>query len=619
MASKQRTATAQQFFNASTSRAIGIINEVGISPANGVNPIWLAISGLSALSANDIAQLVADGEVNESEGQAMLATSQRGQDLADKLRPLMWKGKSSNKNAVMEAYVTCQNICYDVLGGPSSDGSTLNTMRQRWYYSKNSDAMGFKFASQAVERFLIRDADVVVVGDETAMNRARDQGAKSVQYKTNWTSQDAKLFKEEHKRLPKVHIWPKGGWGRTYNQLQSQILKAMVDNGLTYEEMWIEDASRKRSSFYSPWRDFYAILALEKEGLFAMWEPFCNAVGIPMMLSMQGNSGAASIENILNSNKFRNYDGTYRPTRANPLHLIVLSDHDYAGHVPVMEGVLAQVRRYLGDAVQLHRLGITPEQVEEQGRSVGQAGYEFEEGFNKAWAEWAEREAVYIAGVPYGIEVEALEVGDFVRDLVYLVADILGGEDALRKILARLAKPDMYQVQYEMADQLNNHVQALRWIASLQEVLEEHGKEIKGYVSQFLGIRLGSEYDPDAWVGSDKVQDTITSAITKAMEGVGIEGFVESVEDGQQYRPVGSAQVERVIKTQFWTEHIEVQKDERDPTFSEWYDTLDVPSFLDKADTFYEELISNLKSAAFSLDVELEGPEPVLTDLIEDL
>jgi len=274
------------------------------------NPVWLGLKGLTA----------ADPTPRE----AMYA---------ERLRPFMWASAGyPNKGLVLRAYALAQTHCLNQNGGAIGTGE-LGTLRQRWYFSKDSEAMGWKFAAQAFERYVVKTADVVLVGDATEWDRALELGARRIEYKNRKDAVIEELG-EALDRTPRVHYWPKSGWGRAYADKQSAVLAELVRDGLTYDELWVRDASRDIASYRGLLPDFYGAILLEKQGLFEHFQGFTKNAGVPVLVAMSGVNAFSNVESILND-QFRTWEGEYKPTVENPLHLFVVSDHDYSGMVPI--------------------------------------------------------------------------------------------------------------------------------------------------------------------------------------------------------------------------------------------------------------------------------------------
>ncbi len=145
----------------------------------------------------------------------------------------------------------------------------------------------------------MQSADVVLVDDDRSRSKALEQGAKQVEFKVNWTKQNQKDLESKLGRKARMHIWPKSGWGRAYSQLHSSILADLVRMGLTYEELWMEDVSRKTKSSRPLYPDFKAILAIEKETLEPFFAPFCERAGIPLLVIYQKKYTSQHTRSIL--------------------------------------------------------------------------------------------------------------------------------------------------------------------------------------------------------------------------------------------------------------------------------------------------------------------------------
>lgn len=506
------------------------------------NPVWLAIAGLSPLSDKQISALVSSGEMTDAEAQDYRLSSTRGETMASSLESLIWIGSSPRKSLILKAYVLCQTACLNQSGGAIGTGD-LGTIRQRWYFSKDPAAMGFKFAAQALEQYLIRSADVVLVGDAGERDRAQLSGAKRIEYKNRWTKARAKDTEETLGRTARIHIWPKAGWGRSYACLQSKIMADLVRDGLTYNQLWVRDASRKVKGYAPLLTGFHGALLLEKEGLFEHFTNFCQAAGVPVLVAMSGANAFSSTEAVLNDH-FRTYDGHYRPTIDNPLHLFVISDHDYSGHVPIQEGAAAQFRRYLADAVIVHRIGISPQQVRDAGRSVAQAGYEFDTNRNRATKEWADDEGVWVGETCFGIEVEALEPAAYIEALVEAIIEAVGGDEALRKRLLEMAEPDWNEVQREAQYVADRRSKLLKTLALLGDwAKEEQGKRSEPMLETIETIMNSG------WKDSPSVRQAIEGAVEDQAKAVTADDFKNHVQGGgwSAFRPVSAGQANAAL------------------------------------------------------------------------
>jgi hypothetical protein len=482
------------------------------------NPVWLALAGLNTFTDQELAELVESGEFSPQEAANFRQVQEQGKALAEKLEPILWKRGS--KSGILKAHILCQTAILNANQGPVSNGN-LGTIRQRWYYSQVAKGMGFKFAAQALEQALVKSADAVLVDDDRAERRAaRVRGSGSNIF--------LKSDKAEVKRLwptGRIHIWPKSGWGRAYAQMQSQIMAELIREGLLYEQLWVRDASRDTDNFDPLFVGFHGILILEKEGLFDHFRPFSKRTGIPVLLAMAGNNAFSGVEAILNDH-FRTWEGEYKPTEENPLHIFCISDYDYAGMVPVQEGAVQQFERYLPWATKLWRVGVTPEQVRATGRSPVQAGYEFEASYNKAYQEWADEYGIWVGETCYAIELDALPPDAFVEDLVNAVVEAAGGDEALKEKLIQAAEPSWWNVQQKIQERLTDELDLAGALEKLRSWTEDKTyAEVSRPVETWTRDQVGERYEDSEWAQETEVQEAIQEAIESEEEGLTVEAF----------------------------------------------------------------------------------------------
>ena len=544
MARQMQQASSEELWSY-LGKAEGIVRALGYDRLPGDhNPVWEAVAGLDPLTDGEIDELVEAGEMTWEEADGLREATERGSEMAEQLRPLMWRGTSPNKSGVFQAYVLAQTAALNSMRGPIGDGS-LGTIRQRWYFAKSARAMGFKYISQACEKFWVKTADVVLVGDAEAEVKAQRMGAKEVIYKRDWVKAMQSNWQLTHDCKPRVHIWPKNGWGRVYSQLQSGLFGNLVLDGLLYEHLWVRDASRKVETSYPLLPDFHAVLVIEKEGLYEHMAPLTKAAGVKVLVAAAGNNAFSVIEMILNDN-FRDWEGDYKPSPANPLHLFVISDHDYYGHVPVQDGVVAQFERYLPGAVEKHRVGITPEQVRQAGKSPARVGYEFDVERNLATKEWAEDEGVWVGDVCYAIEVEALEPRQYVDDLVAAIVEAVGGDEELARRLAKAAQPDWDEVERRLREDLLAGSELLARLL----VLRKWADDTRDDCSFDLYYMPSNEWITEEWREKPQVQEAITEAVQEQAEKVDRESFAQFVKNGSSwsaYQPVSNDQATQAV------------------------------------------------------------------------
>ena len=456
------------------------------------NPIWLALAAKDPFPPELIEEMIESGQIEPEEAALLTQAADEGAELADKLE--LWKGATPNKGAILQAYVLCQTAFLDTQNGPIRDGS-LGTLRQRWYFSKSHKGMGFKLAAQTLERALIKSADIVLVDGDRSWRRAEREKAQRVEFKTSFGKAEKKALQEELGRPPRVHTWPKKGWGHAYAQQHSGILSRLVHTGLTYEQLWVRDASRDYATAAPLVPGLNGLLIIEKQGLFEHFTPIARALGFPILLAMSGNNAFSGVESLITDN-LREWDGTSKVTAEKPLHIFSITDHDYYGLVPVQEGAVTQFSRYFGENVVVHRVGISPEQVRKLGHSPILMGYEVEADYNQSTWDWYVENGIWIGTVGdpdarcYGMEVEALEPREYIPALIEAIVEACGGDEEIRKKLAKLAEPEWYDVEHTIERDEYNALRLWRLLSTLRGWAERLQGEAERPVNRFVHDRI---------------------------------------------------------------------------------------------------------------------------------
>jgi hypothetical protein len=289
----------------------------------------------------------------------------------------------------------------------------------------------------------------------------------------------------------------------------------------------VRDASRDIASYNSLLPDFFGAILLEKQGLFEHFQNFSKNAGVPVLVAMSGVNAFSNVESIL-IDQFATWEGEYKPSVDNPLHLFVISDHDYSGMVPIQEGAAEQFRHYLPGAVEVHRVGITPEQVEAEGRTVESAGYEFDHDRNRATREWADEHGIWVGSTCYGLEVEALAPSAFVTALVEAVVAACGGDEELKRRLLEAAEPDWYQVADRAKEEARERSRVLRALKALGEWADDELYRQAPVVDEVV-----QEATDDTAFRSDwEVRDAVAEAVESQQDEVTRDAFIEYVEQG---------------------------------------------------------------------------------------
>ena len=247
----------------------------------------------------------------------------------------------------------------------------------------------------------------------------------------------------------------------------SQTYAEMVDSReVTYQDLWVEDASRMMAKNWEAlFRGCNIVLCVEKDSLFADFQPAAKALGAKSVYSGKGKSSKAAIEKVLREHFYwtpGNEDRT-------PLIVLHISDHDYDGEAVIGPTFGEQARRY-SDHVYEARVGVKPEDVRA-------AGYDWEDKWytvkvsNKGYRAWAEEKGLFLAvcefcghqypvvstdrwdpesecpeyggqmeeidieeSLPHGFEVEAMRTRDYYGLIVNALLQVLPFDYIVRKL-----------------------------------------------------------------------------------------------------------------------------------------------------------------------------------------
>lgn len=265
-------------------------------------------------------------------------------DFVEKFRHI----KGFNRVALSRVATICQMVVYDAQDGPERDG-VLQSLRRHWYsWYKLHFAQPFAFQ----------------LGD-TTMNA---QGIEEVN-DIAWT------------------------------QRLSQTYAEFVDqHGVTYKDLWVEDASRMMESVYDTlFRGCNIIVAVEKDSLFKSFQRAAASLGAKSLYSGKGKSSKAAIERLLREHFSWRGDGPWEnPFSAEkPLIILHVSDWDYDGEKVIGPTFGEQARRYTEHVLEA-RVGIVPHQVTDAGQAQEDCWYIVKVS-NQGYVEWAEHKALYLA------------------------------------------------------------------------------------------------------------------------------------------------------------------------------------------------------------------------------
>lgn len=179
--------------------------------------------------------------------------------------------------------------------------------------------------------------------------------------------------------------------GTNWAGRMSSTYAEFVDDGVTYHDLWVDDASRMIRSFYERlYQDCHIIFAVEKDSLFDDMQAPASAMGAASLVSGKGKMSKAGTEKVL-----REHFG-WRPdhdpfTLDDPLYIIHLSDHDYDGEQVIGPTFADQASRYT-PYIHEARIGILPESVDK--REWEEKWYDVKVS-NSGYVEWAEDQGLF--------------------------------------------------------------------------------------------------------------------------------------------------------------------------------------------------------------------------------
>ena len=379
-----------------------------------------------------------------------------------------------NRRALARVATVCQMSVFDAAGGPEGDNQP-KALRRHWYaWWKPYFAQPF----------------ALQLGD----------------FETN--AQGVQEIKDQN-----------------WVQMLSQIYGEFVDTCMvTYQDLWVEDASRMMQDFHTVlFKGCHIIIAVEKDSLFSDFLAPAQALGAKAVYSGKGKSSKAGIERLLRDHfGWTEHNQPFTPAR--PLIVLHISDYDYDGETVIGPTFGTQARRYADD-VREARVGIQPMHVTDEGLSLPDKWYRVKVG-NRAYMEWATFKALHLAecfeescgarwpvvgnaagycptcssancgvylgkGIPHhGLEVEALRtrvyygllvdallqvlpfdfivgrlrdecIADYISAAIRVQGDVLAGNDSYKKLLEEFIRLNVIKKEFE---------------ERVQSTLEETGK-----------------------------------------------------------------------------------------------------------------------------------------------
>lgn len=262
---------------------------------------------------------------------------------ADKFLALAQAIPGFSRTALSRVATICQMAVYDHQNGPENDGKR-KALRRHWYaWYKTAFAQPLAFA----------------IGDV----KENAQGIKEMD-DLAWTA-----------RL-------------------SETYAAFVDSrAVTYEDLWVEDASRMHRGFWNTLFDgCHILVCVEKDSLFEDFANAAQALGAQALYSGKGKSSKAGIERILR----QHFNWPYTTfTERDPLILLHISDYDFDGEAVIGPTFGEQSTRY-ADHILEARVGVQPEGVIESGKNLDDVWYQIKLS-NSGYRTWASDKGLWLA------------------------------------------------------------------------------------------------------------------------------------------------------------------------------------------------------------------------------
>jgi len=187
------------------------------------------------------------------------------------------------------------------------------------------------------------------------------------------------------------------------NMLLSTGLSALVREGYQYSDFAVEDAAYCAEFDEAHIKNLNAVLFVEKSSEFPKFKRSCEILGIKALVQGSGRPNFSTSEYI-----YKHYfEG--KITENTPLRMLILTDEDYDGRLPIAEGFKKQMIHY-AKFVKSARVGICMSQIPEKRRNVKDALYEVkQDNKNRPKAEWMAENLIKDpkTGRYLGAEVEA--------------------------------------------------------------------------------------------------------------------------------------------------------------------------------------------------------------------
>lgn len=325
---------------------------------------------------------------------------------------------------------------------------------------------------------------------------------------------------------------------RKWSSLLSKTYGRLVDTGeVTYQDLWVEDASRMMRGF---WDELFPgvniAVAVEKDSLYGDFVAAAQALGAKALISGKGKQSKAATEKLLRDH-FGWNDRFDRFTDDQPLRVIHVSDYDYDGEQVIGPTFAEQARRYTPH-VDEARIGIQPDQVPTD--QWGTRSYKVKVS-HRGSQDWANSKALFSAGCqacghnwliigtdvescprcyaneiiidtdqPGGFEVEALTTRTFYPYFVDALLSLIPFTEIVHQLRTE-AKPDPYQAADRVTDTLLEQNDAYQKTRAEMQALEDKLQAFRVQVNDHIMAEArprqedyydqGDDPDPDDFKG----------------------------------------------------------------------------------------------------------------------
>ena len=258
--------------------------------------------------------------------------------------------------------------------------------------------------------------------------------------------------------------------GREFNDekavgLLSDGLATLVrSREFDYEDFAIEDSSYCMEFPENGIQQLNAILFCEKSSELSHFKRSCEILGIKALAVGSGRPNLSTSEYL-----YKNFFDGYIDSD-HPLRTLILTDHDYDGHIPIGRAFSTQMGLFASNVVSA-RIGLNLDQIPEKRRSVKDALYEVKQSVkNVPKSKWMENNLVVDpnTGLYLGAEVESNEFS-YYYPLIW---------DALKE--TGIEYENYIEARYQKVRPSNDHV----GYTVAKELLEDELKDIEDEIER---------------------------------------------------------------------------------------------------------------------------------------